>query len=123
MKRSVDRILTTHVGSLPRPADLPGMDRADPAYPARVRDAVADVVRRQAELGLDVVTDGEMGKPSFITYVTARLSGFEPSREPGAVPWAGSKEAAAFPEFYEPKLRAARSSTPASCCRSTIRGS
>jgi 5-methyltetrahydropteroyltriglutamate--homocysteine methyltransferase len=107
MKGSVDRILTTHAGSLPRPADLlaltPSGDGA--AYAARVRRAVADVVRRQADAGLDVVTDGEMSKPSFITYVTERLSGFEPSLEPGALPWAGSKEAAAFPEFYAPMLR------------------
>ena len=105
MKRSVDRILTTHAGSLPRPADLLAMDPADPGHGARVRGAVADVVRRQVEVGLDVVTDGEMSKPSFITYVTERLSGFERSREPGAVPWADSKEAAAFPEFYAPTLR------------------
>jgi 5-methyltetrahydropteroyltriglutamate--homocysteine methyltransferase len=105
MKRSVDRILTTHAGSLPRPADLLAMEPGGPAHGARVRSAVADVVRRQAELGLDVVADGEMSKPSFITYVTERLSGFEPSRAAGAVPWAGSKEAAAFPEFYEPTLR------------------
>lgn len=83
------------VGSLPRPADPLAMDPADPAYRVRVRDPVANIVRRQTELGLDVVTDGEMNKPrSFITYVTDRLSGFEPSRESGAVPWADSKEAA-----------------------------
>jgi len=109
MKRSLDRILTTHAGSLPRPPDVLAMaagEALDPvASAARVRRAVADVVRRQAEHGLDVVTDGEMSKPSFITYVTERLSGFEPSREPGAVPWAGSREATAFPEFYEPTLR------------------
>ncbi|MGH7399684.1 MAG: methionine synthase, partial [Candidatus Rokuibacteriota bacterium] len=105
MKRSIDRILTTHAGSLPRPADLLAMAPGQTARAAQVRRAVADVVRRQSEQGLDVVTDGEMGKPSFITYVTERLSGFEPSREPGAVPWAGSREATAFPEFYEPTLR------------------
>jgi len=109
MKRSLERILTTHAGSLPRPPDVLAMapgPAADPAASAaRVRRAVADVVRRQAEHGLDVVTDGEMSKPSFITYVTERLSGFEPSQEPGAVPWAGSREATAFPEFYEPTLR------------------
>ena len=105
MKRSVERILTTHAGSLPRPADLLAMAPGQAAYAERVRRAVADVVRQQAAHGLDVVTDGEMSKPSFITYVTERLSGFEPSREPGAVPWAGSKEATAFPEFYEPTLR------------------
>jgi 5-methyltetrahydropteroyltriglutamate--homocysteine methyltransferase len=105
MKASVDRILTTHAGSLPRPADLLAMNPGQAGHGERVRRAVADVVRRQAECGLDVVTDGEMSKPSFITYVTERLSGFERSTEPGALPWAGSKEATAFPEFYEPMLR------------------
>ena len=65
-----------------------------------------DAVARQVDCGLDVVTDGEMSKPSFITYVTDRLTGFDPSREPGSLPWAGSKEVAAFPEFYDPSLRA-----------------
>jgi 5-methyltetrahydropteroyltriglutamate--homocysteine methyltransferase len=98
MKVSRARILTTHAGSLPRPPDL--HESAE-----RVRSAVDEAVRRQAQTGLDVVTDGEMSKPSFITYVTDRLTGFEPSREPGALPWAGSKEVAAFPEFYEPSVR------------------
>ena len=109
MKRSSHRILTTHAGSLPRPADLlelmktrtagPADDRG--AYATRVRSAVAEVVRQQAEHGLDVVDDGEMGKPSFVTYVGERLSGFAPSGEPPELPWAGSKEATSFPEFYE----------------------
>ena len=105
MKGSADRVLTTHAGSLPRPADLLAMDPGDPARAGRVRRAVVDVVRRQAELGIDVVADGEMSKPSFITYVTERLSGFERSPEPGAVSWGASKEVAAFPEFYAPTLR------------------
>ena len=109
MKRSIDRTLTTHAGSLPRPADLLAMAqdaaRDARAYAALVRRAVTEAVQRQVAVGLDVVTDGEMSKPSFITYVTERLSGFERSPEPGALPWAGSKEAAAFPEFYAPMLR------------------
>jgi len=108
MKHSQARILTTHAGSLPRPADLLElMQRAprDEACAARVRSAVDDAVRRQVATGLDIVTDGEMSKPSFITYVTDRLTGFEPSPEPGTLPWSGSKEVAAFPEFYEPSLR------------------
>jgi 5-methyltetrahydropteroyltriglutamate--homocysteine methyltransferase len=109
VKTSGERILTTHAGSLPRPADLLAMMQApdgDAAkLAARVRAAVIDVVRRQADLGLDVITDGEMSKPSFITYVTERLSGFTRSTEPGALPWAGSKEVTAFPDFYEPSLR------------------
>ena len=108
MERSTSRILTTHAGSLPRPADLLEMARRPhdhAAYAARVRHAVADVVREQVEHGLDVIDDGEMSKPSFITYVTERLSGFTPSTEPGSLPWAGSKEVTAFPEFYAPMLR------------------
>jgi 5-methyltetrahydropteroyltriglutamate--homocysteine methyltransferase len=83
MKRSTDRILTTHTGSLPRPADLLEMVRArangqaveDAAFAARVRSAVAETVRKQVDAGIDVVSDGEMGKPSFATYVADRLAG------------------------------------------------
>jgi 5-methyltetrahydropteroyltriglutamate--homocysteine methyltransferase len=109
MRRSLERILTTHAGSLPRPDDLLALaqDRAaDPgALDARVRRAVGEVVAEQAACGLDVVSDGEMSKPSFVTYVTERLRGFTPSAEPGGLPWAGSKEVDAFPEFYSPALR------------------
>src|SRR5215467_7078236 len=108
MKESRDRILTTHAGSLPRPADLLAlMGAGAPAaqYAARVRQAVANVVRQQIDVGLDVIDDGEMGKPSFITYVVERLAGFTRSDGPGELPWAGSREVLAFPEFYEPALR------------------
>ena len=85
MKRSTDRILTTHVGSLPRPADLLEMMDAkekgrgpDPkAYEARLREAVAEIVNKQVELGIDVIDDGEYSKPSFVTYINERLGGFE----------------------------------------------
>src|SRR5437762_2472178 len=82
MKRSSERILTTHAGSLPRPDDLldmmqtAGIDRG--ARASRVQHAVADIVRMQLDLGLDIVDDGEMSKPSFVTYVQARLAGFAP---------------------------------------------
>src|SRR4051794_15810694 len=84
MKRSTERILTTHTGSLPRPADLLAMIQAreegqpldEAAFAARVTSAVAEVVRKQADAGIDVVSDGEMGKPSFATYVPHRLAGF-----------------------------------------------
>jgi 5-methyltetrahydropteroyltriglutamate--homocysteine methyltransferase len=109
MRRSSERILTTHAGSLPRPPELLALmqdERADPAaLAARVRAAVADVVRRQLGHGIDVIGDGEMSKPSFVTYATERLTGFERSTEPGSLPWAGSKEVTAFPEFYEPSVR------------------
>jgi 5-methyltetrahydropteroyltriglutamate--homocysteine methyltransferase len=71
MKTSTERILTTHTGSLPRPAGL--TDRHDPAA---VRDAVRETVGRQLDAGLDIVNDGEVSKPSYATYVTERLSGF-----------------------------------------------
>ena len=84
MRRSTERFLTTHTGSLPRPADLIRMmyakeegvpvDRA--ALSARVRDAVAEVVSKQAGAGIDYVNDGEMSKPSYATYVKDRLAGF-----------------------------------------------
>jgi 5-methyltetrahydropteroyltriglutamate--homocysteine methyltransferase len=86
MKRSTDHILTTHTGSLPRPARLLETLRAlgddtrpdpDPdAFAAHVRDAVGEIVARQVEAGVDVVSDGEMSKASYTTYVTERLSGF-----------------------------------------------
>jgi 5-methyltetrahydropteroyltriglutamate--homocysteine methyltransferase len=105
MRRSVDRILTTHCGSLARPPDLLDLMKAalagEPydrdAYRARVREAVADVVRRQVASGIDVITDGEQSKPGFFAYVRERLDGFEPKA--GAGPgWAA--EVAAFPEYY-----------------------
>jgi 5-methyltetrahydropteroyltriglutamate--homocysteine methyltransferase len=113
MKRSSDRILTTHVGSLPRPADLldamkvkiSGAPYDAGAYAARVRAAVADIVRRQAECGIDVVTDGEMSKPGFFLYVRERLEGFEP--RPGKGPVLFAAERAAFPEYYEDYFRRA----------------
>lgn len=109
MKRSSDRILTTHAGSLPRPADLLQMiqakERGQPydreAYASRVRTAVAESVRKQAEIGLDIVDDGEMGKPGFIPYVNERLSGFEPDPQKRGSPFGGSREFQSFPEFYE----------------------
>ena len=84
MKRSSERILTTHTGSLPRPADLAALlqtkeagEPQDPAaFAARVKSAVAEAVTRQAAAGVDIVNDGEMGKPSYSTYVKDRLSGF-----------------------------------------------
>jgi 5-methyltetrahydropteroyltriglutamate--homocysteine methyltransferase len=84
MQRSTDRILTTHAGSLPRPPDLTRMmwdlleqksvDEA--ALQARVKQAVADVVARQREVGVDIISDGEMSKVGFSNYVMQRYSGF-----------------------------------------------
>jgi len=90
MKRSVDRILTTHTGSLPRPADLvrmmfareEGVPVDGPALAARIRTAVAEVVRKQTEAGITVVNDGELSKPSYATYVKDRLNGFGGTSHP-----------------------------------------
>jgi len=110
MKRSTDRILTTHAGSLPRPSDLleliqtraAGRRVDDTAQDSRLREAVGEIVRKQVELGVDVVDDGEMSKPGFIHYVNERLAGFEPSPDaPAGSTWARSREVQAFPEFYE----------------------
>ncbi|HEY2136948.1 MAG TPA: cobalamin-independent methionine synthase II family protein [Xanthobacteraceae bacterium] len=109
MKRSTDRILTTHAGSLPRPRDLLGLVRArargepidEAAYAARLRQAVGEIVRRQAQLGIDVVDDGEFGKPSFVTYVRERLGGLTRQEGERQSPWIRSREAVSFPEFYK----------------------
>jgi 5-methyltetrahydropteroyltriglutamate--homocysteine methyltransferase len=84
MIRSTERFLTTHTGSLPRPDDLirmmyakeEGVPVEREALAARVRAAVAEVVRKQADAGIDLVNDGEMSKPSYATYVKDRLAGF-----------------------------------------------
>ncbi len=84
MKRSSERFLTTHTGSLPRPDDLvrtmyareEGVPVDSAALDARIAAAVAEVVGKQAKAGIDVVNDGEMSKPSYATYIKDRLSGF-----------------------------------------------
>jgi 5-methyltetrahydropteroyltriglutamate--homocysteine methyltransferase len=110
MKRSTQRILTTHVGSLPRPPDLLQMiqakERGEPldagAFARRVASAVAEVVRKQADSGIDVVADGEMGRFGFIPYVNERLAGIEPRKNAGRDSnWAQSREYLAFPEYYQ----------------------
>jgi 5-methyltetrahydropteroyltriglutamate--homocysteine methyltransferase len=101
------RVLTTHCGSLPRPTDLLDLMKAkingepyDPeAYDARVRSAVADIVRQQVECGIDIPTDGEQGKQGFFAYVNQRLAGFEP--KPGPRPAMFQAEVEAFPEYYK----------------------
>jgi len=108
MKRSTDRFLTTHAGSLPRPPDLLTLVERDgpkafdePAAATRLRAAVAEIVRRQTELGIDVIDDGEYGKPSFVSYINERLGGYEVDSKAGPRnQWATSREGRSFPEFY-----------------------
>lgn len=110
MKRSENKILTTHVGSLIRPPELVDFLRAkqrrqaydEAAYQACLKDSVATVVREQAEIGIDVVSDGEFGKSiSWSQYVLERLSGFEsrPSAS-GHDPYAYGADRTRFKEFY-----------------------
>jgi 5-methyltetrahydropteroyltriglutamate--homocysteine methyltransferase len=104
MKRSTDRILTTHTGSLPRPSDLLSMMTAAEGGGAtdakqlqtRVRSAVAEVVRQQVHAGVDIVNDGEASKPSYSTYVKDRLTGFNGEADVMAI-----ADLADYPEFGE----------------------
>jgi 5-methyltetrahydropteroyltriglutamate--homocysteine methyltransferase len=116
MKRSDGRVLTTHAGSLPRPEALLEVNRAklageaydESVYAERLSAAVEEVCAKQAELGIDVINDGEYGKASsgpidygsWSSYAWARLSGWEPG-EPGRLPaLAGRRDRARFAEFY-----------------------
>src|SRR3569833_1691205 len=122
MKRSTDRILTTHVGSLPRPDDLMALYAAnapDDKLQPRLRAAVGDIVRRQVETGIDGGNDGEYGKAmrsamdfgAWWSYVYPRLQGLELREEQakkGRAAWThGSKERKDFAEFYAAEARAA----------------
>jgi 5-methyltetrahydropteroyltriglutamate--homocysteine methyltransferase len=106
----MDRILTTHAGSLIRPPELLDVmgkiERGEPydeaEYGRLLQTTVADVVRRQAEAGIDVIDDGEMGKSSWITYLYERTSGIEPRMvdTDGGRVYPPSRDRLAFPEFY-----------------------
>jgi len=105
MKRSTDRILTTHTGSLPRPDDLLGMlegrdqrdARADPGFQSRIGSAVKEIVQKQVDAGVTVVNDGEMSKVGYSTYLTDRVTGFsEQTRD-----FPPQVEVARFPEYYQ----------------------
>jgi 5-methyltetrahydropteroyltriglutamate--homocysteine methyltransferase len=110
MRRSTNRILTTHVGSLIRPPALQQFLRAkqagepfdQKAYEGCLLQSVADIVGRQAQAGIDVISDGEFGKAfSWSQYVLERFSGFERRPlEPGANPFTRGADRERFPEFY-----------------------
>ena len=108
MLHSTDRILVTHTGSLPRPREVIDMILAenegrpvDPAeYEDTLRRAIHGIVRRQMDLGVDIVDDGELSKRGFAVYAHQRLDGLTPTGRVRVSPWAGSRESAAFPEYY-----------------------
>jgi 5-methyltetrahydropteroyltriglutamate--homocysteine methyltransferase len=141
MKTSTERILTTHVGSLPRPESIKALLRArlggqpldESQLAVRVAEAVTAVVRQQAEVGLDVISDGEMGKTSFLAYAEQRLTGFVPmAANAPDVPssnvgssWARRldtrREWQAFREYYAEYLpRAMPPAAPPSVCQGPI---
>jgi len=106
IQQNTDRIQTTHIGSLPRPHDLldlmkskySGKPYDQNTYDGMVAKAVADTVRKQVDCGIDFVTDGELSKPGFFTYIKERLDGFE--ARPNQKLLLFQQEVAAFPEYY-----------------------
>jgi len=130
MKRSQGRFLTTHVGSLIRPPELVALAKSKAqgkaydaaAYEQTLRHAVAEVVRKQHETGIDIVNDGEFGKSSWANYILERLSGFEvrPDRLQPLV-WLG-RDRDRFREFFEQaEMRGVVKGAPAEVCTGPIR--
>src|SRR5579859_6834176 len=107
MKRSTERILTTFVGSLSRPPELRALlgttdGRDKQQYETTLRKSVADAVRKEAEVGLDIVSDGEFGKSNWASYILDRVSGFElRPAPPGAQVYNRfGRELEEFADFY-----------------------
>ena len=132
MRHSTDRILTTHVGSLPRPHDLldllkrrlEGGSVDETVFANRLSQAVDEMVGKQVDAGIDIVADGEMSKPGHAVYINERLEGFEP--RPDADLGLYKEEREAFPEFYDDyfkraHLGAAIAATAPMCCVGDIR--
>jgi 5-methyltetrahydropteroyltriglutamate--homocysteine methyltransferase len=130
MRRSDERILTTHVGSLPRPPELleavaalaaAAPSAARQAYEACLRRSVAALVRKQAEVGIDVISDGELGKASWATYILDRVSGFEIRRDRmQPLVWLG-RDRERFAEFFANEMPNAITGAPTEVCVGPIR--
>ena len=128
MKRSTDRILTTHVGSLPRPdalLELASYRKGPPqdpiAYQEQLRLAVADIVRQQAEVGIDIVNDGEFGKDSWANYILKRITGFETRPEQlRPLEWLG-RDRLRFAEYMAEELPNIIKGAPTEACVAPIR--
>jgi len=127
MKTSERRILTTHVGSLIRPLELRELAAAadrDPGsaerYQARLKEAVAEVVKQQAAVGIDIVSDGEYGKQSWSNYILKRISGFEirPEQRRG-LPWLG-RDRERFREVIQQELPRFAGGVPTEACVAPI---
>jgi 5-methyltetrahydropteroyltriglutamate--homocysteine methyltransferase len=129
MQRSERRILTTHTGSLIRPASLvdPAADRmacssggATESSQTELRDAVEEVVRKQVAIGIDVVNDGEFGKAGWATYILDRLNGFEVRKQQlKPLLWLG-RDRERFAEFFAAEMPFAATGMPAEVCTGPI---
>jgi 5-methyltetrahydropteroyltriglutamate--homocysteine methyltransferase len=130
MKRSENRIITSHAGSLPRPDDLLQMNRVkqsgqpidEAARAARIQSAVPEVVAKQVEAGIDVINDGEYGKTNFLNYVQDRLGGFERTgnmEQMGAMS-DNRRDRSLFPEFYQDELANRWGGRPQLACTGPI---
>jgi 5-methyltetrahydropteroyltriglutamate--homocysteine methyltransferase len=128
MKRSEDRILTTHVGSLVRPPELLAAIKAareDPSKAAArdevLRAAIHDIVRKQAEVGLDVINDGELSKAHWAAYVLDRMEGFEVRPDKLHRPdWLG-RDLERFPEVFAEAMPHVLKGMPEQACVGPIR--
>jgi 5-methyltetrahydropteroyltriglutamate--homocysteine methyltransferase len=127
MKRSEHRILTTHTGSLIRPPELmPAADDEDWSivqevqFTDRLQQAISDVVRKQAGIGIDIINDGEFGKTSWANYILERISGFENRPEQKApINWLG-RDLERFDEFFAREMPFASAGLPVDACTGPV---
>lgn len=128
MKRSENRILTTHVGSIPRPTRLRELVQAGaPAgeskqqYEQALRESVAEIVKLQAKAGIDIVNDGEFGKSSWANYIRERISGFESRpKDLRPIQWLG-RDLERFPEVMAAEFPLLVKGIPTEACVAPIR--
>jgi 5-methyltetrahydropteroyltriglutamate--homocysteine methyltransferase len=122
MKRSENRILTTHVGSIPRPSEL--LEIGPSTEPVKRREVmrrlISEVVKQQAAVGLDIVNEGEFGKDNWANYVLKRVSGFEKSDELIGTEWLGG-DRIRFREFVEESMGPLLTGLPGDACTGPIR--
>jgi len=128
MKRSENRILTTHVGSIPRPQQLRDLAQSAPEsvqneqrYEEYLRDSIAEVVKMQAKVGIDIVNDGEFGKSSWSNYILERITGFEHRPDQlRPVYWLG-RDRHRFPEVMAAEFPWMTSGVPTEACVGPIK--
>jgi len=120
MKRSEDRILTTHAGSLVRTSELKALAQSGKDDAEVVRRATAEVVKKQAAIGLDIISDGEFGKSSWSNYVLSRITGFEIRPDQlHPVEWLG-RDLQRFGEVIAREMPTVLAGRPAEACVSPI---